>query len=82
MDAIDYCDATPSHAQAIKLRKLSEENKLNEFTVEDIMIEEKPNQIAKIKVSEQRIKEVLPKSLRVNNMEEFIVKACAYYGNY
>lgn len=82
LDAIGYCDATPSHAQAIKLRKLSSENKLDELSVEDIMIQDKPNQIPKVKVSEDKIKEVIPKSIKINNMEEFVVKACEFYGNY
>lgn len=82
LDAIGYCDATPSHAQTIKLRKLSEAGKLDEFAVEDIMTEDKPNQVQKVKVSEERIKEVVPKSVRINNIEEFVIKACEYYGNY
>lgn len=42
-DAIEYTDATPSHAQTIKMRKYSEEGKLTGAVIESIMEEEKPN---------------------------------------
>ena len=45
---MELADATPSHAQAIKLRKFSEEGKLTPEVIESIMTEEKPNQKAKI----------------------------------
>ena len=51
-NSIEYSDATPSHAQAIKLRKESELNGLTEEFIENLMNEEKPNQITKIKISE------------------------------
>lgn len=82
LDAIGYSDATPSHAQTIKIRKLSEVNKLTEEMIEDIMFESKPNQIQKIKLNEDKIRDVIPKNLRINNMEDFILKACEFYGRH
>ena len=38
------CDCTPSHAQTIRMRKFSEEGRLNDAVIETIMQEEKPNQ--------------------------------------
>lgn len=81
-NSIEYSDATPSHAQAIKLRKESELNGLTEEFVENLMNEEKPNQITKIKISENKIKSVMPKNYKVNNMEDFIVKAVEYYSRH
>ena len=81
-NSIEYSDATPSHAQAIKLRKESELNGLTEEFIENLMNEEKPNQITKIKISENKIKSVLPKNYKVNNMEDFIVKAVEYYSRH
>ena len=46
--AIDEADATPSHAQAIKMRNFSKEGKLNPEVIESIMMEDKPNQRPKI----------------------------------
>ena len=42
--AIGEADATPSHAQAIKMRRFSKEEKLTPEVIESIMSEEKPNQ--------------------------------------
>ena len=81
-NSIEYSDATPSHAQAIKLRKESELNGLTEEFIEILMNEEKPNQITKIKISENKIKSVMPKNYKVNNMEDFIVKAVEYYSRH
>ena len=81
-NSIEYSDATPSHAQAIKLRKKSELNGLTEEFIENLMNEEKPNQITKIKISENKIKSVMPKNYKVNNMEDFIVKAVEYYSRH
>lgn len=82
LNSIEYSDATPSHAQAIKLRKESELNGLTEEFIENLMNEEKPNQITKIKISENKIKSVMPKNYKVNNMEDFIVKAVEYYSRH
>ena len=81
-NSIEYSDATPSHAQAIKLRKESELNGLTEEFIENLINEEKPNQITKIKISENKIKSVMPKNYKVNNMEDFIVKAVEYYSRH
>lgn len=82
LNSIEYSDATPSHAQAIKLRKESELNGLTEDYIRDLMKEEKPNQVAKIKISENKIKSVIPKNYKVNNIEDFIVKAVEYYSKH
>ena len=50
LNAMDLADATPSHAQAIKMRKFSAENKLTPEVIESIMCEEKPNQKEKINI--------------------------------
>ena len=49
-DAIEYTDAFPSHPQAIKMRKLSESGKLTMEEIDNILDEEKPNQIPKFKI--------------------------------
>lgn len=82
VDAIDVNQATPSHAQAIRLRKLSEDKKLTEDFIYKIMSEEKSNQVQKIKISEDKIRKVLPRNVKINNIEDFIVKAIEYYGKH
>ena len=82
LDCIEYNDATPSHAQAIILKKLSQEGKLDEDKIDDILSQEKPNQIPKIKLSEERIRSVLPKNVENANIEDFVVKAIEYYSKH
>ena len=82
LDSINYTDSTPSHAQAIQLRKLSENNQLTEQKIDEIMSQEKPNQIPRISLSEDKIRKVIPKSLKINDMEDFVIKACEYYGRH
>lgn len=43
LDAMDLNDCTPSHAQVIKLKKISREGVLNDQTIYDILAEQKPN---------------------------------------
>lgn len=50
---------TPSHAQAIKIRKFSAEGRLNEDVLLSIMSEEKPNQVEQWKIPKNRLKKIL-----------------------
>ena len=54
-DTMELEDCTPSHAQAIKMRKFAEAGKLNEDVILSIMTEEKPNQVEQFKIPKKRI---------------------------
>ncbi len=82
LDNIDQYVATPSHAQAIKMKKLSQKGELTQEIVEDMMCEEKPNQVAKLKFNEERIRKVLPKNVENAKIEDFVVKAIEYYSRH
>lgn len=82
LDNIDQYVATPSHAQAIKMKKLSQNGELTQEIVEDMMCEEKPNQVAKLKLNEERIRSVLPKNVDNTKIEDFVVKAIEYYSRH
>lgn len=56
-------DATPSHAQAIKMRNFSKEGKLNPEVIESIMLEEKPNQRPKISFKYEDLKKYMPSDI-------------------
>ena len=77
-DQILCFDATPSHAQAILMKKLNEEGKLDENTIYKIMSEAKPNQVES-KFNIRRIQSVLPKNVTKENMEDFVIKAIEHY---
>lgn len=82
LDCIECNAATPSHAQAIKLKKLSQEGTLTTDEIEDILSEEKPNQIPKMKFNESRIRSVLPKNIEDKQIEDFVVSAIDFYGKH
>lgn len=82
LDCIEYNDATPSHAQAIKLKKMSQAGTLTEDDIDDILSQEKPNQIPKMKFDEGRIRSVLPKNIEDPKIEDFVVKAIEHYSKY
>ena len=82
LDCIEYNDATPSHAQAIKLKKMSQSGTLTEDDIDDILSQEKPNQIPKMKFDEGRIRSVLPKNIEDPKIEDFVVKAIEHYSKY
>lgn len=82
LDAIRFTEATPSHAQAIRMKKLSKDGRLDSDMIDDILSEEKPNQIPTIKLNESKIRSVMPKNIGQDHMEDFIVKAIEYYSKH
>ena len=82
LDSIDQFVATPSHAQAIQMKKLSQIGKLTQEIVENMLAEEKPNQIPKMKFNEDRIRSVLPKNIENDKIEDFVVKSIEYYAKH
>lgn len=77
--AMELADATPSHAQAIKMRKFSQEGKLTPEVIESIMCEEKPNQKEKISIPYASVKRYIPSSVPPDKTGDFILKALEYY---
>ena len=75
-------DATPSHAQAIKMRNFSKEGKLNPEVIESIMQEEKPNQRPKISFKYEELKQYMPSNISYEDTPGFVVKALKHYQNY
>ena len=72
-------DCTPSHAQAIKMRKFSEDGKLNSDVILSIMQEEKPNQVEQFKMPKDRISRFFAPGTPAQKIEDTIVKALEYY---
>ena len=62
LEAMEYNDATPSLAQAIKMKKYMQEGKLTDGVISSIMEEEKPNQKEKPAFRDERITKLIPKS--------------------
>ena len=72
-------DCTPSHAQAIKMRKFAEAGKLNEEVILSIMTEEKPNQVEQFKIPKKRIDKYFSPGTTPKQMEDTIIKALELY---
>ncbi len=79
---IQEIDATPSHAQAIKMRSFSKEGKLTPEVIESIMYEEKPNQKEKINIKYADARKYIPASVPYEKAGEYIMKALEYYHRY
>ena len=67
-------DATPSLSQARRMKKLSQQGRLDMDTIFAIMTEEKANQKETIKFSADRIKKYFPKNTTPKQMEDFIIR--------
>ena len=83
LDYMEFYQITPSHAQAIKLKEMSQNKTLTEEKMEMLLDEEKPNRTPKLKVSMNRLNNVLPQSLKNDReREEYVIKAVEFYDKY
>ena len=81
-DTISCLEATPSHDQAIRMRRMSEQGKLTAEAIEAIMGEIKPNQHERISIRTDRIRQYIPKNVPFNQTESFVIKALEHYSHY
>lgn len=72
--AMELCDCTPSHAQAIQMKKLSQDGKLTEAAINRMLSEEKPNQKEQIRLPVERIERFFPKGYTTRQKEDTIIK--------
>ena len=82
VDEIDLNDATPSHDQTIRMRKLFNEGNLTTEAIHAVMSEEKPNQKEKIVLRGDRVRQLIPKNIPVSQTEDFVCKALEHYNKY
>ena len=82
LEAMGYNDATPSLAQAIKMKKFMQEGKLTDEIIQSIMEEEKPNQKEKPAFCDERITKLIPKSVPRGQETDFVVKALEFYNRH
>lgn len=82
LEAMEYNDATPSLAQAIKMKKYMQEGKLTDGVISSIMEEEKPNQREKPVFRDERITKLIPKSVPKGKESDFVVKALEFYNRH
>ena len=74
LNAMELNDCTPSHAQAIRLKKLSQEGVLQDQTIYDILAEQKPNQQEQFKFKREDIRKYFPKSYTDKQVCDTVIK--------
>ena len=82
LEAMEYNDATPSLAQAIKMKKYNQDGKLTSEIIQSIMEEEKPNQKEKSAFRDERITKLIPKTVPRGQETDFVVKALEFYNRH
>ena len=74
LNAMELNDCTPSHAQAIRLKKLSQEGVLHDQTIYDILAEQKPNQQEQYKFKREDIRKYFPKNYTDKQICDTVIK--------
>ena len=81
-ECMDMEQCSPSHAQAIRMRRMQDEGKLTPEAIEAIMLEEKPNQRERIVLRGERFKGLFPPDLPVAKREDYVAAAMEFYGRH
>lgn len=79
LNQIFICECMPSHAQTIRMRKLSQLGKLDDWTITRIMGEEKPNQADRIRIPYNEIRQYIPRSVSYEKTADYIKAALIFY---
>jgi ParB family chromosome partitioning protein len=82
VEEIDLNESTPSHDQTIRMRKFYDEGKLTTEAIQAIMSEEKPNQRERIVLRGDKVRQLIPKSIPLNQTEDFVCKALEHYNKF
>ena len=81
-ESMELEGCTPSYAQAIRMRKLSDDHKLTPEAIEAIMMEEKPNQKERIILRGERFNRLFPPDLPMSKREDYVAAAMEFYGRH
>ena len=82
VDEIDLNEATPSHDQTIRMRKMFDDGMLTPEAIKAIMSEQKPNQREKIVLRGDKVRGLIPKGIPLNQTEDYVCKALEYYAKF
>lgn len=78
-EQIEIEQCTPSHAQAIRMRRMHEEGKLTNEAIAAIMGELKPNQIDRIVIKTSKLNSLFPEDLPATLREDYVYQALKFY---
>ncbi|MBQ8994356.1 MAG: ParB/RepB/Spo0J family partition protein [Oscillospiraceae bacterium] len=79
VEQIEFTQGTPTHDQAIRMRKMQNEGNLTPQAVMAIMQEQKPSQKDKFILNGERIRALIPRSVAYSETENYVCKALEYY---
>ena len=82
MNSIEFNVATPSLSQAQEMKRLSQSGNLNENIIEEILSQEKPNQVEKLKLDFKNLTTKMPKGIPKEKYVDHIYKALDFYNKY
>lgn len=82
LEIIELEEATPSVAQAMKMKEFSKSGRLNEDVILSIMKEQKPNQKEKISFRMDKLRQYIPSSVSKDKTEDYVLSALKYYQRY
>lgn len=78
-EVLEQCemnDCTPSYSQAWRMHRAEREGLLTKAAIQAIMLEEKANQKARLKIPMERIRKYFPQSYTAAQIEDAVVKLC------
>lgn len=82
LDAMQLNEATPSESQAKRMRELSKEGKLTQDKIDEIMLEEKPNQKEKYSIHYERFEKYMPRDIATpKEVEDFLFRCVEEHYN-
>ena len=79
LDIMDLEERTPSVVQAKKLKRFSQDGRLNDEVILSILQEEKPNEKEQLRIPIEHIRKYFPPGTPVPKIEKTIMKALALY---
>ena len=82
LEAIEQEACTPSHDQAIRMRKSNDASALDKTAIFEIMGEEKPNQREKLVIRGDAVTKLFPKNLAPAKREAYLIKALEHYAKH
>ena len=68
--------------EKLNLKKLSQEDNFTEESMESILDIQKPNQVEKVKISKEKLRNILPKNIKEDQYENFIIRSVEFYNKY
>lgn len=82
LEAIESECCTPSHAQAIRMHKMFNDEELNGDTILDVMCELKPNQQERLIIPHKTLEKYIPKSVAPEKRQDYVCKALEHYNKF